>query len=511
MISSVINKYRYSLLTFGAIAIPLFFLPGAQSDPFLIPKKCLLFIIACAALPGLSYPIDSIFKNISKNLHWSLLVLLICLSLSIPKNIHIAAGIVELKRWVYLLIVFLTAACIKWDYRILKRFMIISIIVGSIISISVIYEYLGILPFYMFPFNVGRLYAFFGYQNIIGQYLIYPVLWGIGVYLCSAGYKEKIFVSICTALSIIALALTFCRGAIIGTAISAMLLMYLYKRISIDNHDKRKYIIILAIMAVIVIAGIFYSNIVTEGKTFHNISILINRGLSERMPLWTGAIDTIFNNPINGVGLGNYVLPGKMNAHNELLQMGAETGIVGILGILGFLLVVFKSIRKRFSLIQTQQVKLLHIALISGSIATLIHSMVSYNLHSSTSSYLFFIGLGILCSNEKSAIGRKSPSRKITVSSTIALPLIVLLSLWLVQFEYAKLAGHYSFNKAQVYFTKNNLMESSHHASKATHYQPDNPEYHILASRIYLKSKNVEQAEKHYQQAEMLMKKVSKE
>ncbi len=294
----------------------------------------------------------------------------------------------------------------------------------------------------------------------------------------------------------------FCRGAIIATAISTIIFFSLYTKNKGGNFNLQKFTSVSVILIFIAIAVIYFSNILTFGKTFHKISILFSKGLNERLPLWTGAINAIFSNPINGVGLGNYVLPDKVNAHNEILQIGAETGMTGLFGLSVFSIVVFKQIRHNFSLIKIPEVKLLHTAIIAGCIATLIQSSVSYNLHSSASSFLFFAGLGILCAN-KAEIEHQSQSRK-TIPNAVIIFLVAFLSLWSIRSEYNMIAGHYTYNKAQSFFLKNNISESLRYSLKAIHYKPRDPRYHLLVSRSYLKNKNLELAEKHYQIAETL-------
>ena len=503
----MIDRYRVLLLTAGALTIPLFFLPVTPEDPFLVPKQVLLSFLACIAFVALLYPVENLIKDSSRNLLLSSLFFLICISVSIPSSINHHAGIDELKRWAYLIVLFFTATKINWGLKRLQMFLRISIIISSIIAIFAILEYFEIIPFYLYSFGqYGRIYSFFGNQNIMAQYLIITIFWGIGLSLTSAILKTKVIALICTILSVIALVLSFSRGAIISTISGGLFFSYLYlKTKDMNDFNKRKIKLILMLCITTLVAGVLLSNIISDGKTFRLIVNKFERVDTSRLMLWKETINTFYSNPFTGVGLGNYSLPHYIYVHNEVLQMVAETGIIGTGGFLVFLFFVFKHLLQQYARRCSIEVKILHLALISGCFATLMHSMVSFNLHSATSSFFFFVGLGILCANNSKVTKRETLSRNIIKRNIFILFFTVLLSFWAMQGEYKKIMGHYSFSQALLFQKQEDTSKSLGYSLKAIRYQPYNSKYHRFAGKLYLKTGQSKLAKSHFQKAKTLL------
>jgi O-antigen ligase len=92
--------------------------------------------------------------------------------------------------------------------------------------------------------------------------------------------------------------------------------------------------------------GVSYRNSERSGLT----GLLVRNTVSERrLELWSDAIHLMMSHPTTGVGPGRFQAvsrvarsdPDARWAHNELLQMGAETGVVGLLLTLTLLLWLF--------------------------------------------------------------------------------------------------------------------------------------------------------------------------
>ena len=79
---------------------------------------------------------------------------------------------------------------------------------------------------------------------------------------------------------------------------------------------------------------------------------LINKSTTDRLSFYYEAISTIFQYPFSGIGIGNWKIYGifthreimssyttPYHAHNDFLQVGAETGIFGMLCFISFLFI----------------------------------------------------------------------------------------------------------------------------------------------------------------------------
>ncbi len=502
----MIYRYRVLPLLLGAVILPVFFLPLTPVDPFLVPKQVLFSFIACISFITLFYPVESLLRDSSKTILISSLFFLSCIAISIPASTNQQAGISELMRWAYLLIIFFTARRVDWSMNRLRRLVKLSLIISAIVSISTLLEYFELVPFYIYPFDKGRrIYSFFGYPNIMAQYLIVTIFWGFGLVLSSETNKTRGIALICTILSFAALLVTFSRGSIISTILGGLLFSYLYIKIKrFNNISKRKVKSILALFIIALFIGIFISDKATDGKTFIQIIDMFKRTDSYRLMLWIKAVNAFSLNPILGIGLGNYRLDWHIYVHNEILQMLVETGIIGLSGFLFFLFFVFKKIQQQYVSIHSVERKMLYLGILTGSFATLMHSMVSFNLHSATSSFFFFLGLGILCAVNVANKQNKLLPRNTIVKNVIALMIVVSISLWAIYGEYRTIMSHYYFSEALVSEKQEETFQSLDYILKAIQYQPYNSEYHSIAGRIYWKTDQRELANKYLKKADIL-------
>ncbi len=118
-----------------------------------------------------------------------------------------------------------------------------------------------------------------------------------------------------------------------------------------------------------------------------------------RSELWQNTSKMIKEHPILGVGLGayQYVYPRydqssgilrAEQAHNDYLQIIAETGIVGLILTIGFIVILFG---KGFALMQTKNVRRRAVVLgaLAGCFGIAIHSFVDFNLQITNNAQLF--------------------------------------------------------------------------------------------------------------------------
>ena len=462
--------FKVLLLTTGAVALPLFFSPFTPYDPFLIPKEVLLSSLACLALVFVFLPLETLLHKSNSAIFLAILFFLGCISISLPQGINYHIGLMELKRWVYLLILFFTASQINWNVNRLRKFMVISVIAGGIVGVSVILEYLEIITFFSSPLRADhptlgyRLFSFFGYQNITAQYLIIILMWCIGLTLMKSNVMERTGAWICTMIIGTALLLTFCRGAIVSAALGIAILFFIKKnKINIEtNYYRKKRFLLFACCIIIVSTSIYiFINKPTSLATNHfadkiikQLYYIIERGDNERFIRWKDTFNMIRFNPVNGVGLGNYsnIYPlfktGNWTnitiyAHNEYLHMLAETGLIGLLGFGGFLIFAFIRSIKKITGAQREDEKILLITILLGCIVTMIHSNFSYNFHSAASSYFFFIGLGVLCSRESSVKDESLFSKSYLIANIIVFVFAVGISIWGLSSEYHKFTDIY--------------------------------------------------------------------
>ena len=180
------------------------------------------------------------------------------------------------------------------------------------------------------------------------------------IYFLFKDQKNKLKVlllAIILLMVVISIFILLSRGAFIAFAISTFLLI-LYFFIKSNN---RKFFI-STIYFVIILAGYFISSSFINSKGTNIIndrvsSISIDRAdesIDERLRFYSAAVKSISKNPILGIGIGNwkietirydaknlvgYRVPN--HAHNDFLQVAAESGLIALVFFLGFIFYPF--------------------------------------------------------------------------------------------------------------------------------------------------------------------------
>ena len=515
-------KFNHILLLSVLIITPLFFLPFTPEDPFLLPKRAVSTFLACGIIIFVFFPTNKLLTTLSSSLFLATLLLLTCFAVTIPFSTNYLEGFDELKRWACLFALFLAAAQIKWSRNILLPLIKICMGISCFIALYALLEYFEILSFYPCGFSKKRIYSFFGYQNILAQYLSIMVLWSLGILVNCSSMKTKILTISCISLSSLALFFTFCRGAMVSTIIGGIFFFVYYLNIRLKASpvspivslcsSKKRVILFLCIVLfafALPVAALWGKIPIQHKKTSRHISTIIGRKDNLRFTLWKDSAKMLIQSPVRGVGLGNYFIlyplykSGKwkwmtMYAHNELLHMVTETGIVGFCGICIFFFVIIRAILRNFLFKYTTETKLLFLAPAAGCIAILSQSMVSYNLHSSTSSVYFFIGLGIICSGEFEETKTETPFFDTLFKKILVIVPVTFVSIWGMCGEYKKIIGHYYYNNALNALIEEDPQECIEYSLRAIELQPYNSKYHRLISIAYEDSGLQELAEQHY-------------
>ena len=147
------------------------------------------------------------------------------------------------------------------------------------------------------------------------------------------------------------------RGAFIAFALTTFLLIvYFFKK-----TNKRKFFL-PTISIAIILAGYFISSGLINSKDTNIInervsSINVDRtddSIDERLRFYSAAVKSISKNPIFGIGIGNWKIETIQydaknlegyrvanHAHNDFLQVAAESGLIALLFFLGFLIYPF--------------------------------------------------------------------------------------------------------------------------------------------------------------------------
>ena len=180
------------------------------------------------------------------------------------------------------------------------------------------------------------------------------------IYFLFKHQKNKfkvLLLSVILLMVVLSIFILLSRGAFIAFAISTFLLIIYF----FIKSNIRKFIIPLVYSVTILLGYFISSNLInSEGTNIINervSSINIDRAdesIDERLRFYSAAVKSISKNPVIGIGIGNwkietirydaknlvgYRVPN--HAHNDFLQVAAESGLIALIFFLGFILYPF--------------------------------------------------------------------------------------------------------------------------------------------------------------------------
>jgi putative inorganic carbon (HCO3(-)) transporter len=207
-----------------------------------------------------------------------------------------------------------------------------------------------------------RIFGTMGHPNFLGSYLVIAIPFLVGNCINGVGRGARFFWSSCVILALITLFLTFSRAAILGLFVEILLMILIFWRTEIWKK------ITMILIGIVAFSGIFAGSLffAGEGSSFARLSGSGEGGVavSTRLAIWPWAVEMVLERPVFGYGpemfqelferkapesfwdLENGGLgSGKLaadRAHNELLDIAASSGLVGLLAYLCVFFCVLK-------------------------------------------------------------------------------------------------------------------------------------------------------------------------
>ena len=350
----LIKEWNFKILAYDRLYPQILFLSGVN---FL----SLIYFYQKDHLKGL---VDKTVKN---KLVISYLIFLFFSLISIMFAENVPEGVIKFSFYLTFFFSFIFAYC--FSLIIGKSFIkyLIVLFTASILieSLTVVISSIN-LKFFQ-NMAVERTLAIRGYAGNINITafsicLKLPVLMYM-LYNYKSKY-EKYISLFALFFSFSALFILMSRGAFISMfVITGLFLIMKTKRRTIPRSISLFSIIIIS--SVLVQSTILDNNLISERVNSINID-RSDDSVNERLRYYSHAIESIKKNPFTGVGIGNwklksidydkqdiksYVVP--FHVHNDILQVGAEIGILGLLSYVFLLLypltITLKKIINRIS------------------------------------------------------------------------------------------------------------------------------------------------------------------
>lgn len=290
-------------------------------------------------------------------------------------------------------------------------------------SVAIIESLVGLLQFItgLSNFSFGRASGTYvnpnNFAGLLG--MIIPISLG---YAFSLGYEEsrpvnnlkgianvqninKLLLLFATALIALSLIFSQSRGGILSFAVSVI---FFYTLTTWRGIGRGKFWA----------AGLFVI-ILTSYAVWIGLDPVLERysetkeGFSSRLPVWKDTIRLIKDFPVFGTGLGTFGVSYPIykdraiwplsfsHAHNDYLELAAETGLVGLILVLcGIALLFNKALNKIKNLPWNGDGfrLFLSIGCLSGVLFMLIHALTEFNFQIPSNVFYFLFILGLLTS-----------------------------------------------------------------------------------------------------------------
>ena len=303
----------------------------------------------------------------------------------------------------------------------LRKFLVWALFaIGLFYSLFGLFAYFTKSPLFLLGNNqdmVGG--SFVNHNNFAGMILLCFFL-GVGflmtieakrTILASEVWAKRVLLVFPLLLLALTLGFSLSRSGWISFALSIFFLI-IWLSSSQTNKKFRKYLPLIltltfASLALILILekGVIKKRAETLKEFFTEPATGLT--LTGRIKIWKSSILMIKDHPLLGIGPGSFWLEypqyrqkgelhGVRHSHNDLLEVGAETGIVGLLLTLLLAFQIFRQIKKNYQALTSRFEKRLFRGISFGLFAFLLQDQVDFHFHIPGLYYYFLALLSFL-------------------------------------------------------------------------------------------------------------------
>ena len=356
---------------------------------------------------------------------------------------------------------------------IIWQFFIITSLIG--LSSLIYYFIHRMAP----PTHFQRTNLFFYNPNFLAGYFVFSI--PLSLCLLHERYKKHLaskqltkidlLLYLLTLIQIGGFITTLSRAGSLGFSASILFLIFLKSSKKIWRHVSIFLLITILCGCVLVMS---------MPHTFtHLIGI--------RSTIWQGTHKMIKENLLTGTGVGSFskvypsfrppgyflfrdAAPVTVHSHNELLEIWAELGIIGLLLWCGFLMSLFYFVLKKMD---SSNSLFIHGAL-SGIVGLFIQNMFSVSLRIPFINFYLWIGLGMSMALIKDKNFGQAPFQMLPQAKKLILAFLFLtLIIWTsVKFIVFPFLGDFYFGRGYLERRKGNLSQAISYYSKAINFSP---------------------------------------
>ena len=418
--------------------------------------------------------------------------------------------------------------------NIFKRFdltvRILKVLVFSMALVSLI----GLLQYY-FPDNwiIQNMFmqsvrpgATFANKNMASHFIVMTLPLSLTFLLASNVRLKIILYSLTTFIGAWFLIYTFARQAYLAVAVELLVLgifivldRYKNNNQSLLNNLTNKPIKKIAVIGIVIsLAVVSNISVDSESKIDRLQSINVDEGYT-RFPAWVNTLEMIKDNPIAGVGVGQWpqsyplyydrvmkdiIFNEKVKLkrlHNEYLEIFANVGLIGYLFLIWLLFLIGKKVHSVLSDINNPyRVYILGVSL--GLVGFSVVAFFSFPIRVYLPAFLVFVYFSIIfLSTQDHSIERNIIRFKLTKRSYIGLILSISLTTLLLNYSY-------DWTKSKNYYNQSLFLDKSELNIPALSAGLKALEYNNLPILYYLNVGDILMKMKKDRTAELYFKKV---
>ncbi len=496
------------------LLVPLYFSPlfHDYEIPKIVIFQTITIFLAALGLVGMS--LDGEISILDTSLYYTFLGFLAVHFISLYQAANIFQGLDLLFRYLcYFLLPVLVFHTVRSDRGLLQLAGVMAF-TGSIVAAIGLLQHNGIYSFYA-RWNIPI--STIGNVNFVAEYynVVFPVSLTLLFIPRSIWLRSGALLS-CFLMSC-HLVVLGSRGGWLGASVALAIIGCV---VSMRHFRISKKLLDTVVVAVVIlglgwpVAASLLSDIpIGSDRTLGHLSgdywdktvtrtedalKLKDDSSQQRVLLWEDTLRLILDRPLVGVGVGNfeYHIPAytsrkslevKMRmeeqnqmelmayrAHNEYLEIWAETGILG-LAVFGLLVyqisTALVTLLKRYL---KGEESLLVVGLAAAFAATLAHSFFSTNLQDPASAVHFWIVVGMVWSMKLNAEGESRLGLLLTEAGGVAFGMIaaaVLVLTFTVVLGVQTLLGAYNFSMGMLWFQREDYVEAAEFLEEASGYR----------------------------------------
>ena len=318
---------------------------------------------------------------------------LVSLSISIFYSDNKTESVLKLSRWITIFVTTISLAnlltLLKPNFKLISILISISLLADLYFTLDAYFQFIKYSP-YRFEF-ANYLKGVTGNKNITSaSYIIRAPFIFYLMYVSKSNFL-KVFLSLISITVIYSIFLLSARA----TFISLILIFVLGVIFELSKREKFTinsflYFFVFVTPFIISLFSVESNSsaFITNRITTINVE---DQSTSERLRFYEHAVNSILENPLTGIGLGNwklksidfdkdninsYVVP--YHVHNDFLEIAVESGVIAVLLYITILFVVAKKFFVRMFYEKENGKKYFGLVIIMSGIGFVIDSMLNF-------------------------------------------------------------------------------------------------------------------------------------